>query len=114
MPWWAWIWIAVMLAMTAGGAWMDREDQEPGWYTALGIATGLACALFVANYHGVLRLGGLVVPAVVTLAAVLYEAWHDLGTLDELTAGQRAAAAGMTVAVFAPATVLGMLAPGVS
>ncbi len=111
MPWWSWIWVVAMLAMTLGGAGMDLRDREPPWYTALGLASGIACVIFVLNFFHVIRLGNLAPLAAVTLVALVYEAWRDVRADPELTAAQKILAVVLTVALFVPATVLGMLGP---
>lgn len=109
MPWWSWVWVAVMLVVTVGGARLDLRDREPVWYMALGVASGLACIVFVLNFFGSLRLGNLALPAVVTLVFLVYEAWRDVKSNQEHTAAEKALAFVTTLALFAPAAVLGLL-----
>ncbi|UCF21539.1 MAG: hypothetical protein JSU87_09200 [Gemmatimonadota bacterium] len=112
MPWWSWVWVAIMLVLTLAGAVMDLRDREPLWYTVLGVASGTACIIFVLNFFRLVRLGNLALPAVLTLAVLVYEAWHDVRADPDLTVGQKALAVLLAVGLFAPAPVLGVLARG--
>ena len=112
MPWWSWVWVAVMLALSVGGAGMDLRDREPVWFGALNIVSGLACVVFVLNFYGVLRLGDLTLPACAAFVAVLYEWWRDVQRDEEMTTGQRVLVLAITVALFGPAIVLGALGAG--
>ena len=111
MPWWSWVWVAVMSAMTIAGAGVDLKDREPLWYTALGVGSGTACIIFVLNFFGLIRLGNLKVLAVATLVALVYEAWRDVRGQQELTAAEKSVSVGVTVGLFAPAILLGLLGP---
>ena len=108
MPSWSWVWVAVMLAVTVGGAGFDVRDREPAWYTTLNIVSGLACVVFVLNFYGFLRLGDLTLPA---CAAFVYEAWRDLRD-EEVTTRERVLVFVMIAALFGPAIVLGVLGTG--
>ncbi|MDH3252663.1 MAG: hypothetical protein OEM41_07710 [Ignavibacteria bacterium] len=109
MPWWSWFWVAAMLAATSAGAVRDVIDREPLWYTSLGVGSGLACIVFVLNFFGFLHLGKLALPAVITFVALVFEAWRDVRADRELTGAQKALSIIITMALFAPAPVLGLL-----
>ena len=111
MTWWNWIWIAAMAVVTVAGAAVDSKDREPAWYTALGVASGAACVVFVLNFFGLLQLGNLFLPALLTLAALVWEAWHDVRSDPELSARQKILSIGLTLALFAPAAALGLVGP---
>ena len=110
MPWWVWIWVGLMAAVTVGGAVMDSKDREPVWYIGIGIASGAACQVFVFSYFGWLPLGNLLWPAAVTLFALICESWWDVQTANDLSTAEKFGVFVVTLGLFAPATVLGALA----
>lgn len=115
MPWWSWLWIAVMLVVTLVGVILDVRAREQVRFTLLGLGSGLACVVFVLNFFGLLRLARWVplasLPplAALTLAVLVYEAWKDVKDDPELTVAQKALTIAIAVAIFAPAAVLGFL-----
>ena len=98
-----------MLAATFGGAALDVKDREPVWYTALNVVSGLLCVVFVLNFFEVVRLGNLSIPAILTLAALGYEAFHDARGSKDATTGEVLIAVLVVGVLFAPAAVLGLL-----
>lgn len=109
MPWWSWLWVGAMVVVTIGGALFDRKDHEPAWFIILTTANGLACAVFVLNYFGVVRLGNLAVAAGACLALLLYEIWNDANTGGTPRTRERDSAAVLLLLMFVPAVVLGVL-----
>lgn len=100
-----------MLVVTLAGVREDIKDGEPRWFSALGLANGFACALFVFNYFGLTRLGNLAPLAAVVLVGLVYETWRDVQGLKEFTPLELGIVLAVTLGIHVPATVLGMWQP---
>ena len=109
MPWWSWIWVLLLLVASAGGAILDFKDREPFWYTALCLFNGILCITFVLNFFGLLQIGNASIPAALSLLALGYEAVRDVRSSENLSDKEKVLAAAITLALFAPAAVLGFL-----
>jgi len=106
-----WIWTGVLTLMTVGGVATDLSDGEPRWYAAMGLTSGLACVVFVLNHGGIVGLGNLAPAAVLALAALLYEAWRDLGREYGVTQGVKSAVTIVVIVPFVAAVFLGVVGP---
>jgi len=113
MPWWSWIWIGLLAAITAGGAVCDRRDGVAGWIVALDVAAGLCCIGCIAAFHVDRVAGGLGsgLVGVVAFALVwsVVEGVRDVRSANE-ERGAVAAGVVLYALAFGPAIVLGALA----
>ncbi len=108
MPWWSWIWVTTMLAVTVGGGVIDAKERRPLWYTILNVATGFLCIVFVLAHFDVIAVGSLRLLAFIALAALLNETIHELKGKEEGKSPGIVIGVAFTLLLFGPAILLGV------
>ena len=120
MTWWAWLWIAVLVVVTAAGMWDDWNDRRPAWYVAAGGVSGAVCVVCVVAYFvnpvGAALGNWLLSVAFVSAVWIAIELTADYRSMRNAprsTEGENQVTAlmgiGISVALFAPALVLGVI-----
>ena len=109
MQWWAWLWLALLLAMTVGGVALDLRDRETVWRTTSGLSTGLFCTAAVLDHFGYVAINMLAIFALPVLILIIDEVRRDIRADDALSTAGKIASGLLPTAVFAPAAVLPLL-----
>lgn len=108
MPWWAWTWIGVMAVVTIAAFVVGLRDGSRVFSTLFGFVLGAACVVLALGYFGQLEVPMPGVVGVVTALGLLFEARDEAKRARELSRGEAALGATLSLLLFLPAAGLGM------
>ena len=108
MPWWAWIWIGVMGVVTLAAFAVDLREQSRAFTALFGLVLGGACVVLALWYFGQVEVPMPGVVGVITALGLLFEARDEAKRARELSRGEAALGATLSLLLFLPAAGLGM------